>query len=127
MSVLNGLLYSKDHEWLKVEGTKAYIGITDHAQEALGGIVFVELPQLGDTLSKGDAIGVIESVKAASDVYTPVSGIVVEINQVLVDEPEKLNDEPYKSWLAILELKDIDELQELMESNEYERYLSEEV
>ena len=90
MKVLEGLKYSKDHEWVKVDGNKAYIGITDHAQHSLGDIVFVEIPEEGIDINKGDVLSVVESVKAASDVYTPVSGKIIEVNKELEDSPEKL-------------------------------------
>lgn len=126
MKVLEGLKYSKDHEWVKIEGTKAYIGITDHAQHSLGDIVFVEIPEVGTELNKGDVLSVVESVKAASDVYTPVSGKVVEVNEELADSPEKINEDPYGSWIAAVEISDVSEADELMDMDEYERYCSEE-
>lgn len=126
MKVLEGLKYSKDHEWVKIEGTKAYIGITDHAQHSLGDIVFVEIPEVGTELNKGDVLSVVESVKAASDVYTPVSGKVVEVNEKLADSPEKINEDPYGSWIAAVEISDVSEADELMDMDEYERYCSEE-
>ncbi len=126
MKVLEGLKYSKDHEWVRVEGKKAYVGITDHAQHSLGSIVFVELPGLGKFVAEGDILGVVESVKAASDVYSPVSGTVTEVNPNLTDAPEKLNDEPYEAWIAVLELSDEDRLEELMDAEAYEKFCSEE-
>lgn len=126
MKVLSGLKYSKDHEWVKVEGNRAYIGISDHAQHSLGSIVFVELPAVGKTLERGDILGVVESVKAASDVYSPVSGTVVEINEELADAPEKLNDEPYEAWIAVLELSDNSGIDGLMDAEAYERFCLEE-
>ena len=87
MKVLEELKYSKEHEWVKIDGNKAYIGITDHAQHSLGDIVFVEIPEVGTELNKGDVLGVVESVKAASDVYTPVSGKIIEVNEDLTDSP----------------------------------------
>jgi glycine cleavage system H protein len=126
MKVLDGLKYSKDHEWVKVEGNRAYIGITDHAQHALGSIVFVELPGLGKSLSEGDILGVIESVKAASDVYSPVSGTVLQVNEELTDAAEKLNEEPYDAWIAVLELSDESQLDALMDVEAYEKFCSEE-
>ncbi len=89
MKVMQGLKYSKDHEWVKIEGNKAYIGITDYAQHSLGDIVFVEIPEVGKQLNSGDVLSVVESVKAASDVYTPVSGKIVEVNQSLGDSRKK--------------------------------------
>ncbi|MBS5824876.1 MAG: glycine cleavage system protein GcvH [Clostridium argentinense] len=119
MSVLNNLLYTKDHEWIKVEGNKAYIGITDYAQRLLGDIVFIELPEEGTEFSKGDAFGVVESVKAASDIYVPVSGNVIEFNEEIIDSPEMVNEKPYDSWMIRVELQDEAELKELLSPEEY--------
>lgn len=119
MKIVEGLKYSKEHEWLKVEGNRAYIGITDYAQHALGSIVFVELPETGKELMPGDVLGVVESVKAASDIYTPVSGIVIEVNRELADNPEKINEAPYESWLALIELTNPNELGGLMDAAWY--------
>ena len=126
MKVLEGLKYSKDHEWVKVEGNKAYIGITDHAQHSLGDIVFVEIPEEGIDINKGDVLSVVESVKAASDVYTPVSGKIIEVNKELEDSPEKINEDPYTNYIAVVEMRDISELEELLNMQEYERYCEEE-
>jgi len=126
MKVLNGLKYSEDHEWVRVEGNKAYIGITDHAQHSLGDIVFVEIPEVGTELKSGDVLSVVESVKAASDVYSPVSGTIIEVNEELADSPEKINEDPYRSWIAVIEMSDISELDELMDEHEYERFCQEE-
>ncbi len=114
--------YSKDHEWVKAEGKQAFIGITDYAQHQLGDIVFVELPKVGADLAAGDAIGVVESVKSASDIFTPVSGKVVQVNETLPDSPEKLNKEPYAQWIAVLELHDAAELESLMSADEYSQF-----
>lgn len=124
--VLEDLLYSKEHEWVKVEGNKAYIGITDYAQHALGEIVYVELPAEEDEFSRGDAFGVIESVKAASDAYIPFGGIVVEVNEALEDSPEQINQLPYESWLVAIEIADESELNDLMSAKEYEEFCSKE-
>ncbi|HHV60615.1 MAG TPA: glycine cleavage system protein GcvH [Clostridiaceae bacterium] len=126
MKVIKNLKYSKDHEWVKVEGNKAYIGITDYAQHALGDIVFVELPETDTEISGGDAFAVVESVKAAADVYSPVSGVVLEVNEELLDAPERINEDPYESWIALIELSDPDEVEELMDAVEYEKFCSEE-
>jgi glycine cleavage system H protein len=126
MKVLEGLKYSKDHEWVKVDGNKAYIGITDHAQHSLGDIVFVEIPEEGIDINKGDVLSVVESVKAASDVYTPVSGKIIEVNEELEDSPEKINEDPYTNYIAVVEMRDISELEELLNMQEYERYCEEE-
>jgi glycine cleavage system H protein len=119
MNVLEGLLYSPSHEWVKVEGNQAWIGISDHAQHALGSVVFIELPKVGQTFKKGDAIGAVESVKAASDVYTPVSGKVLEVNDALDGSPELLNDDPYGSWIIKVELSDATELDSLLNKDAY--------
>lgn len=126
MEVLEGLYYSKDHEWVKVEGDKAYIGITDYAQHSLGNIVYVELPEVGAELSAGDVLGVVESVKAASDVYTPVDGKVLEVNNSIVDDPSLVNNDPYGSWMVLVELKDKSQLDNLMTAEEYKKFLDEE-
>ncbi|MBE3101741.1 MAG: glycine cleavage system protein GcvH [Firmicutes bacterium] len=126
MKVLEGLLYSKEHEWVKVDGDHASVGITDHAQLGLGDIVFVELPEVGSVFNAGDALGVVESVKAASDVYTPVSGKVLEINEDLIDNPEHINKDPYGSWMTRLELTDKSELDSLMSAEDYKIWCHEE-
>jgi len=121
------LKYSKEHEWVLVEGNVATIGITDYAQEQLGDIVFVELPAVGDKVSKEDAFGVVESVKAVSDIYAPVSGKVVEVNDDLPDNPEMLNEDPYgDGWIIKVEMNDPEELQDLLNATEYEEYVAEE-
>ncbi|AGC67983.1 glycine cleavage system H protein GcvH [Thermoclostridium stercorarium subsp. stercorarium DSM 8532] len=126
MKVMQGLKYSKDHEWVKIEGNKAYIGITDYAQHSLGDIVFVEIPEVGKQLNSGDVLSVVESVKAASDVYTPVSGKIVEVNQSLGDSPEKINEDPYGCWIAAIEISNPSEIDTLMEPDDYERFCKEE-
>ena len=126
MKVLEGLLYSNDHEWIKVEGNVASIGITDHAQHQLGEIVFVELPQVDDELNAGDVFGVIESVKAASDSYLPVSGKVVEVNEALDDSPQLINEDPYENWIVKIEIADESELENLMDAKAYEEFCSKE-
>ncbi len=126
MKVLAELKYSKEHEWVKLEGNRAYIGITDYAQDALGDIVFVELPEEGAELEAGDVLGAVESVKAASDIYAPVSGKVVEVNEELEDAPEKINEEPYEAWIAVLEISDSSELEDLLSAEEYEKLCEEE-
>lgn len=114
------LKFAKSHEWVRVEGGTATIGISDHAQQELTDLVFVELPELGRTLAHGEACAVVESVKTASDIYSPVSGTVVEMNQAVVDNPELVNSEPYgKGWLFKLELKNPSNLDELLDSSQY--------
>jgi len=126
MKVLQGLYYSKDHEWVKAEGNLARVGITDHAQEALGDVVYVELPEPGSEYQAGEVIGVVESVKAASDVYTPVSGKVLDVNEELPDNPEKINEDAYGSWMVVLEMTNPSELEELLSPEEYEAWCAEE-
>ena len=120
MKIVEGLKYSKDHEWVKVEGNLATIGITDFAQHALGDIVYIELPEIGDTIGKDETFGVVESVKAASDVYLPVSGTVVKINEALVDEPELVNADAFENWMVCVEMDNLAELDELMDATAYE-------
>lgn len=122
MKIVEGLYYSKDHEWIKLDGDKAYIGITDYAQHALGEIVYVEVPEVDDELSAEDVFGVVESVKAASDSYMPVSGKVVEINEELEDSPQLLNEKPYESWILAVELSDKAEIEKLMDAKGYEEF-----
>ena len=110
MKVIEGLKYAKGHEWVRMEGNRAYIGITDFAQDELGDIVFIELPEVGTDVEVDDILGSIESVKAASDIYAPVSGTVVEVNEELEGSPELVNEEPYESWIAIIEVNDTGEL-----------------
>ena len=120
MKIVDGLKYSKDHEWVKVEGNLATIGITDFAQHSLGDIVYIELPEIGDTIGKDETFGVVESVKAASDVYLPVSGTVVKINEALVDEPELVNADAFENWMVCVEMDNLAELDELMDATTYE-------
>lgn len=127
MKVIKDLYYSEDHEWVKVEGDEAYIGITDYAQDQLGDIVYVELPEIDDEFEKDDSFSALESVKAASDAYIPVEGRVTEINEDLLDSPELLNSDPYDSWIIKIELADKSQLDELMSSGEYQEYTDKEV
>ena len=118
--------YSKEHEWIKLEGDTATIGITKHATEMLGDIVFVELPEIGSSVEKDGNAGVVESTKAASDVYTPVSGEVVENNQAIVDDPGKVNSDPEnEAWFFKLKIKDKAELDSLMNKDEYDKFAKE--
>ena len=118
--------YSKEHEWIKLEGDVATIGITKHATEMLGDIVFTELPEKGSNVEKDGTAGVVESTKAASDVYTPVSGEVVETNQAIVDDPSKINQDPEgTAWFFKLKMKDISELDSLMTKEEYDKFAKE--
>ncbi len=118
--VVAGLKYSKDHEWVRVEGNKAYIGITDYAQHALGSLVYVELPEVDDTFSAEDNLGVVESVKAASDIIVPISGTVVEVNEAVVDDPGLINSDAFGSWMVAIEMSNPSELDELLDAAAYE-------
>lgn len=122
------LKYSKEHEWVKVDDDgNAIIGITDHAQELLGDMVYVELPEVGTNLAMEDEAGVVESVKAASDVYAPVSGEVVEVNEDLVDEPENINSNPYETgWLFKITMSNESDLDELLTADEYADLIADE-
>lgn len=126
MKTIEGLFYSNDHEWVRVEGTKAYVGITDFAQHALGEIVYVELPEVDEEFSAGDVFSVIESVKAASDSYLPVSGKVLEVNEALEDSPQLINEDPYENWIVVVEMTDKSDLDNLMNEEEYKEFCSKE-
>ena len=118
--------YSKEHEWIKIEGEEAIIGITKHATEMLGDIVFAELPEKGSNVEKDGTAGVVESTKAASDVYTPASGEVIDINQTIVDDPSKINEDPEgAAWFFKLKLKDKSEMDSLMNKEEYDKFAKE--
>ena len=120
MEYPEGLKYSKEHEWVLLEGDSAIIGISDFAQSELGDVVYVEVPEVGEKISKEDPFGAVESVKAVSDLYAPVSGTVVEVNDALPDTPELINDDPYgEGWIIKVTLSDRDELDELLNVQEY--------
>lgn len=119
MKIIEGLKYSNDHEWVKTEGNIAYIGITDYAQHSLGDIVYVELPEIGAKISKDSAFGVIESVKAASDVLLPVSGTIINVNEEISDEPALLNKDAFENWMVQVEMDNPEELEQLMSASEY--------
>ena len=124
MNIPEDLQYTKSHEWVRIEGDTATIGITDHAQDELGDVVFVELPEEGATFDAGESFGTVESVKAVSDLYTPVGGEVVEVNSSLEDAPEKINDDPYgEGWIVKLRTS---EEAELLSPEEYEKVVEEE-
>lgn len=126
MSYPENLRYTKEHEWVKAEGDTAYIGITDHAQSELGDIVFVDLPKVGATLSKGQTFGSVESVKAVSDIYAPVSGEVLEANALLAQKPEKLNEDPHgEAWLVKVKLSSAAEINDLLNAADYQKYIGE--
>jgi len=121
------LKYTRDHEWIRVEGNRATVGITDHAQGKLGDVVFVELPEAGVEFSAGDAIANLESVKAVSEVFSPVSGKVVEVNRALEDSPDLINKAAFTDgWIVVLELSDPGELDQLLTAEEYEKLVQEE-
>ena len=126
MAVPNELKYSKEHEWVKVEGNTATIGITEYAQNELGDIVFVELPEVDDEINEGDTFGSVESVKTVSELYAPVSGKVLESNEELEDSPEFVNESPYeKAWMVKVELSDESQLEELMSAEQYSEMIGE--
>jgi glycine cleavage system H protein len=118
--------YTKEHEWISTEGTTGSVGITDYAQSSLGDIVFVDLPKVGDTLEAGKIFGSVESVKAVSDLYSPVSGTVTAVNEELKDAPERINAEANTTWLLKLTLKDAAELTTLLSAADYEKFVTEE-
>lgn len=126
MKVLENLLYTIDHEWVRVDGNKAYIGITDYAQKALGNIVFVELPEIESEFAKGEEFGVVESVKAAADIYIPVSGVIIENNEAIVDDPSLVNRDAFENWMVCVELSDPSELNELLNPEDYKKHCSKE-
>ena len=117
--VIDGLYYSESHEYVRVEGDFGYIGITDYAQHALGNVVYVDMPDVDDEVEAGSEFGAVESVKAASDLIAPVSGVVLEINEALDDQPELINQDPYESWIIKVELTDKTELDNLMDAETY--------
>ncbi len=123
MSLLTDFFYTTDHEWVKIDGEVATVGITNHAQEELTDIVFVELPEVGTNYTSGDPCAVVESVKVASDIYTPVSGEIVEVNDQLTDEPALINTDPHgEGWIFKLKLSAIEEIDHLMKSEAYKEF-----
>lgn len=123
MLVLKELFYTEDHEWVKLEGNLAMIGITDYAQHAMGDVVYVELPEVGAILGKGETVVVLESVKAAADVYMPVTGTIVEINEFLNDSPEALNKAPYQEYLVVIKDFSEAEIKDLMDADAYTAFI----
>lgn len=124
-NILENLHYSKDHEWVLVEGDVATIGITDYAQEQLGDVVYIELPSIGDAFGSHETIGSVESVKAVSEIFTPVSGEVIETNEDLNDSPEVVNSDPYgDAWFIKVKMENAGEIDKLLSAEEYEEYLS---
>jgi glycine cleavage system H protein len=123
-NVPEGLYYSKDHEWLRVEGETGTVGITDHAQHSLGDVVYVELPKAGESFAAHDTFGSVESVKAVSELFLPVAGEVTEVNESLTDEPEKVNNDPYgEGWMLRIRLSNRGEVDSLLSAAEYEDYI----
>lgn len=128
MEFPENLLYTKEHEWVKVENNQAFVGITDYAQSELGDIVFVELPAAGTELEQAERFGVVESVKTVSDLFSPISGKVIEINTTLEAEPEKVNASPFENgWMVKLEIKNKEELKNLLSVADYKQYVKEEI
>jgi glycine cleavage system H protein len=124
MSVEKNLLYTRDHEWVKIDGNQATIGISDYAQHALGDITFVELPAVDKDIKQQETFSTVESVKAASDIYAPLSGKVIKINEALNETPEVINTDPYnEGWIAVIELDNLSEKDNLMDAAGYEEYL----
>lgn len=124
--ILEGFYYSDDHEWVKVlEDDIVLVGITDFAQSELGDVVFVDLPEVGDELVQGDEFGAVESVKAASDLIAPISGEILEVNDDLIGEPEKVNQEPYEAWFLKVKMSDPSQLEELLDHKAYQEEISE--
>lgn len=125
MRVPQDLLYTRDHEWIRVEGAKGFIGISDYAQHQLGDIVYIEMPEADGEVSLGEEFGIIESVKAVANLFAPVSGLITEVNEELEEAPELLNQDPYENWIITVELRDPDELAELpelMNAKDYAAY-----
>lgn len=118
--VIEGLYYSESHEYVRVEGEYGYVGITDYAQHQLGNVVYVDMPEVDDDVTAGEEFGAVESVKAASDLISPISGTVVEINEVLEDEPEQINKDAFANWIMKVKLSDVSELEGLMSASQYE-------
>lgn len=119
---IEGLFYSESHEWVKVDGETAIIGISDHAQQAMGNIVYVDMPEEEDEVTADEDFGAVESVKAASDLISPVSGVVVEVNEALADAPELLNKDAYENWIIKVKMDDTEELKNLMDAAAYEKF-----
>ena len=122
--VIEGLYYSESHEFVRVEGNFGFVGITDYAQHALGNVVYVDMPEVDDEVTAGEEFGAVESVKAASDLFSPVSGTVVEVNDALEDQPELINQDAFENWIIKVELSDKSELDALMDAAAYEAFCS---
>ena len=124
-TILEGLFYAESHEYVKVDGEYGYIGITDYAQHELGNVVYVDMPEEGDEVTAGEDFGAVESVKAASDLISPVSGEVVEVNEALADSPELVNSDPYANWIIKVKLSDPAEVENLMDAAAYKSHINE--
>ena len=120
--VIEGLYYSESHEYVRIEGNTGFIGITDYAQNALGNVVYVDMPDVDDEITAGEDFGAVESVKAASDLLSPVSGTVLEVNEALEDQPELINQDAFENWIIKVELSDTGELDQLMDAKAYEAF-----
>lgn len=123
--ILEGLYYAESHEYVKIEGEYGYVGITDYAQHELGNVVYVDMPEVDDEVEAGSDFGAVESVKAASDLISPVSGTVVEINEALADQPELVNADPYANWIIKVKLSDASEVENLMDAEAYKAAIGE--
>lgn len=123
--VLNDVRYADSHEWVKIDGEFAYVGISDYAQHALGNIVYVDMPEVGDEVAQGEEFGAVESVKAASDLISPISGEVVEINEALEDAPELVNEDAYENWIMKVKFTDASELDNLLDAEAYAKICEE--
>lgn len=123
--IIEGLYYAESHEYLRVEGEYGYVGITDYAQHELGNVVYVDMPDVDDEVTAGEDFGAVESVKAASDLISPVSGIVVEVNEALNDNPELVNSDPYENWIIKVQLSDAAEVENLMSAEAYKAMINE--
>ena len=123
--IIDGLFYAESHEYVKIDGEFGYVGITDYAQHELGNVVYVDMPEVDDEVSAGEDFGAVESVKAASDLISPVSGVVVEINEALNDSPELVNADPYENWIIKVKLSDASETENLMDAAAYKEFIKE--
>ena len=123
--IIEGLFYAESHEYVRVEGEFGYVGITDYAQHELGNVVYVDMPEVDDEVTAGEEFGAVESVKAASDLISPVSGVVVEVNEALNDNPELVNSDPYENWIIKVQLADASETANLMDAGAYKSLINE--
>ncbi|MBQ2368217.1 MAG: glycine cleavage system protein GcvH [Bacteroidaceae bacterium] len=123
--IIDGLFYAESHEYVKIEGEYGYVGITDYAQHELGNVVYVDMPEVDDEVTAGEDFGAVESVKAASDLISPVSGVVVEVNEALNDSPELVNADPYENWIIKVQLSDASEAENLMDAAAYKEFIKE--